>query len=195
MGWKRQIKPGQGGWIYITALFTRGLSQTRESQLTFFSATNHLSRPLRKQNSTYTSSKANGLWSVISEFRSVLWVFVACDRNYDWRQRKTQLWRRLLNFRVRVFVKRAVNQFSRPVWQSVADLGEGPAPSFLDQTESRRAEIDFFGDRPPPLSQGLDDRAPGPLIWRSGSATDNNTYITLSQNGREHKGFVLESRK
>ena len=26
--------------------------------------------------------------------------FVACDRNYDWRQRKTQLWRWLLNFRV-----------------------------------------------------------------------------------------------
>ena len=34
--------------------------------------------------------------------------FVACDRNYDWRQRKTQLWRRLLNFRVRMFVKSAV---------------------------------------------------------------------------------------
>ena len=33
---------------------------------------------------------------------------VACDRNYDWRQRKTQLWRRLLNFRVRMFVKSAV---------------------------------------------------------------------------------------
>ena len=35
--------------------------------------------------------------------------FVACDRNYDWRQRKTQLWRRLLNFRVRMFVKSAVS--------------------------------------------------------------------------------------
>ena len=35
--------------------------------------------------------------------------FVACDRNYDWRQRKTQLWRRLMNFRVRIFVKSAVN--------------------------------------------------------------------------------------
>ena len=34
--------------------------------------------------------------------------FVACDRNYDWRQRKTQLWRRLLNFRVCMFVKSAV---------------------------------------------------------------------------------------
>ena len=37
--------------------------------------------------------------------------FVARDRNYDWRQRKTQLWRRLLNFRVRMFVKSAVIQF------------------------------------------------------------------------------------
>ena len=35
-------------------------------------------------------------------------MFVACDRNYDWRQRKTQFWGRLLNFRVRMFVKSAV---------------------------------------------------------------------------------------
>ena len=34
--------------------------------------------------------------------------FVACDRNYDWRQRKTQLWEWLLNFRVRMFVKSTV---------------------------------------------------------------------------------------
>ena len=34
--------------------------------------------------------------------------FVSCDLNYDWRKRKTQLWRRLLNFRVRMFVKSAV---------------------------------------------------------------------------------------
>ena len=33
---------------------------------------------------------------------------VACDRNKYWRPRKTQLWRRLLNFRVRVFVNSAV---------------------------------------------------------------------------------------
>ena len=38
--------------------------------------------------------------------------FVACDRNYDWRQRKTQLWRRLMNFRVRMFVKSAVSEHS-----------------------------------------------------------------------------------
>ena len=36
---------------------------------------------------------------------------VARDRNYDWRQWKTQLWRRLLNFRVSMFVKSAVKPF------------------------------------------------------------------------------------
>ena len=42
---------------------------------------------------------------------------------------------------------------------SVADPGEGPAPPplFLDHAEARRAEnVFFFGDRPFPLSQGLD---------------------------------------
>ena len=34
--------------------------------------------------------------------------FVACDRNYDWWQRKTQLSRGLLNFGVCMFVKSAV---------------------------------------------------------------------------------------
>ena len=43
--------------------------------------------------------------------------FVACDRNYDRRQRKTQLWRRLLSFRVRVFVKSAVTKWTRQPWQ------------------------------------------------------------------------------
>ena len=38
----------------------------------------------------------------------------------------------------------------------------GPVPPlFLDQTEARRIEKNFFWDRaPPPLSQGLDDRNP-----------------------------------
>ena len=44
--------------------------------------------------------------------------FVACDRNYDRRQRKTQLWRRLLSFRVRVFVKSAVTKWTRQPWHS-----------------------------------------------------------------------------
>ena len=34
--------------------------------------------------------------------------FVTCGRNYVWRQRITQLWRWVLKFRVRVFLKRAV---------------------------------------------------------------------------------------
>ena len=38
--------------------------------------------------------------------------FISCARNCDWRLRKTQLWRRLLNFRVRVFLKSAV-KFSK----------------------------------------------------------------------------------
>ena len=44
--------------------------------------------------------------------------FVACDRNYDRRQRKTQLWRRLLSFRVRVFVKSAATKWTRQPWHS-----------------------------------------------------------------------------
>ena len=34
--------------------------------------------------------------------------FAACARNCDWRERKTQLWTRLLNFRICMFVKSAV---------------------------------------------------------------------------------------
>ena len=45
------------------------------------------------------------LWFVIGRFRSVLCVsrFAVYNRNHNWRQRKTQLWRQLLNFRVRVW--------------------------------------------------------------------------------------------
>ena len=49
--------------------------------------------------------------------------------------------------------------------------GRGPGdpglPLFLDQTETRRAEKNFFGDRPP-LSKGLDDLTPPPpylKVW------------------------------
>ena len=42
---------------------------------------------------------------------------------------------------------------------AVEDPGEGPGryghPLFFDQNEARRAETQFFGDRPRPLSQGL----------------------------------------
>ena len=61
-----------------------------------------------------TGSKGHGFWFVIGGFRSVLCVsvfqgslLVVIVLNYDWRQPKTQFWRRLLNFRVRMFVKSA----------------------------------------------------------------------------------------
>ena len=51
-------------------------------------------------------------WFLICDWRiSIRFVcfcvsrFVTCDRNYDWWQPKTQLWTRLLNFGVRMFVK------------------------------------------------------------------------------------------
>ena len=55
----------------------------------------------------------------------------------------------------------------------VADPEEGPggpaSPLFFDQNEVRRAEKNFFGDRAPHLSQGLDDRRPPPppypMVW------------------------------
>ena len=63
--------------------------------------------------------------------------FVACDRNYDRRQRKTQLWRRLLNFRVRMFVKSAITLNSQkynllvhcklPCYWSTGSLGSNKA--------------------------------------------------------------------
>ena len=113
------------GWTWIdtwpmvssfTALFKTTRIMKLKSQLTtpFFAAVNHLRGPLRKQNFTSTGSKGHGLWLVIGGFRSVLGVSVfQCSLlviviNYDWRQRKTQFWGRLLNFRVRMFVKSAV---------------------------------------------------------------------------------------
>ena len=36
----------------------------------------------------------------------------------------------------------------------------GWPPLLFDQTEAQRAEKNYFGDSPPALSQGLDDRAP-----------------------------------
>ena len=36
----------------------------------------------------------------------------------------------------------------------------GRSPLFLDQTEARRTEKDFLGDRVPPLSQGLNPALP-----------------------------------
>ena len=104
-----QLRRDVIGRLSVTALFTDMRILKFKSQLTiaFFAAVNHLNGPLRKQNSTLTGSKGHGLWSVIGGFRSV------CDCNYDWRQRKTQLWRRILNFRVSIFVKNAGNCWLR----------------------------------------------------------------------------------
>ena len=44
-------------------------------------------------------------------------ALVACERNYDWRQWKTQLWTRLLSFRVCMFIKSAVSK-----WQTVVSV-------------------------------------------------------------------------
>ena len=56
--------------------------------------------------------------------------------------------------------------------------GRGPgSPLFSDQTEARRADKIFFGDRPP-LSKGLDDRPP-PLISRSRSDTAKSAWLIL----------------
>ena len=56
-------------------------------------------------------------WFLICDWRiSIHFVcscvsrFVTCDRNYDWRQPKTQLWGRLLNYRVCMFLKSTVRQ-------------------------------------------------------------------------------------
>ena len=87
-----------------------------KSQLTiaFFAAVNHLNEPLRKQNFTLTGSKGQGLWLVIGEFRSVLCVSVFQGSllviviMIDGSEKRNCVWRRLLNFRVRMFLKSAV---------------------------------------------------------------------------------------
>ena len=46
----------------------------------------------------------------------------------------------------------------------VAEAAQAP-PFFLDQTAAERAEKFGEGDRPPPLSKGLDDRPPPPALY------------------------------
>ena len=100
--------------LWITKLFKNTRTLKFKSQPTFgyFAPVNHLNKPLRKQKLYLNGFKRS--WFVICDWWiSIRFVcfcvsrFVACDRNYDWRQRKTQSWRRLLNFRVRVFMKSA----------------------------------------------------------------------------------------
>ena len=62
--------------------------------------------------------------------------FVACDPNYDWGQRKTQLWRRLMNFRVRMFVESAVTVIS--LFQETTRLFETRVKIKLRDTPSAK---------------------------------------------------------
>ena len=104
----------------LTALFTNVQILKFKSQLTiaFFAAVNHLIGPLRK---LYFNGFKRSRFVICDWWISIRFVcfcvsrFVACDRNFDWRQRKTQLWKRLLNFRVRMFVKSAVNTRTRTI--------------------------------------------------------------------------------
>ena len=90
-----------------------------KSQLTiaFFAAVNHLNGPLRKQSFTLTGSKGQGSWFVMGGFRSDLCVSVFQGSlsviviMIDGSEKRS-LWRRLLNFRVRMFVKSAVTLLS-----------------------------------------------------------------------------------
>ena len=49
----------------------------------FFSPDNHLSRPLRKQKLSSTSSKVRGLWFMIGGFRSMFWFSVFRSNDLD----------------------------------------------------------------------------------------------------------------
>ena len=101
----------------LTALFTnmriRIVKFESQQTIAFFATVRHLNGPLRKQTLLNGFKRS---WFVICDWSiSIHFVcfcvsrFVACDRNCDWRQHgKTQLRRRLMNLRVRMFVKSAV---------------------------------------------------------------------------------------
>ena len=65
--------------------------------------------------------------------------------------------------------------------------GRGLVPLFLDQTEARRAEKSFFGDRAPLVSLGLDDRPPplseglDPPLYCAGSVQEEETMKLRDQ--------------
>ena len=52
------------------------------------------------------------------------------------------------------------------------------SPLWLDQTEARRAQKKFLKDRPPPLSQGLDDRRPPPPPFPLSGVLDSPLFCT-----------------
>ena len=81
------------------------------------------------------------------------------------------------------------HNYYHTLWQ----VQEGPGPPlFFDQTEARRTEIFFFGDRPPPpLPKGLDDLHPpsSPLISRCGSGMDTEVSPFTTGTNRTNRPF------
>ena len=77
--------------LMLTSLFTnmRILKFRSQQTIAFFAAVNHLNRPLRKQNFTSRVQKVMvcDLWISIRFVCFSVSRFLACDRNYDWRQR------------------------------------------------------------------------------------------------------------
>ena len=87
---------------------TRILKFKSQLTITFFAAVNHLNGPLRFNGFKRSWIVICHWWITIPFACFCVSRFVACDRDYDWRQRKTQFWRRFFNFRVRMFVKSEV---------------------------------------------------------------------------------------
>ena len=98
-------------WEFVAALYTNMRILKFKSQLTiaFF-----VNGPLLKETKLYFNGFKRSWFVICDWWISIRFVcfcvsrLLAWDRSYDWRQRKTQSWRRLLNFSVRMFVKSAV---------------------------------------------------------------------------------------
>ena len=81
--------------------------------------------------------------------------------------------------------------------------GRGPGalpPLFLDQTETRRAEKTFFGDRLPPLSKGLYDLPPPPPLSEGLDlallfTTQTLKYVAYAVTLRSHGRAEAEEHK
>ena len=73
--------------------------------------------------------------------------------------------------------------------------GTWASPYF--QAEARRAEKTFLGDRPPSLSEGLDDPPPDPKIWIRHWFVTESCHESVNSSLEEHKNikvmlFLLE---
>ena len=68
-------------------------------------------------------------------------------------------------------------------------------PLFLDQAEARRAEKSFLGDRPPSLSEGLDDPQPPPpphpKVWIRHWFVTEFCHERVNSSLEEHKNIKV----